>query len=76
MSRSHRAPSELLDAAAVHAARERIVRALGPLAARPLDEGAAERMREALARNESPEIRAAVRRMGTPRRPHLVVLPR
>ncbi|ACZ32434.1 hypothetical protein Xcel_3435 (plasmid) [Xylanimonas cellulosilytica DSM 15894] len=76
MSRTNRAPSDLVDAAAVHAAREQIVHALGLLAARPLDEGAAEQMREALDRSESPAVRAAVRRMVRPgeTRPNLVVV--
>ena len=76
MSRTNRAPSDLVDAAAVHAAREEIVHALGLLAARPLDEVAAEQMREALDRKDSPAVRAAVRRMVRPgeTRPNLVVV--
>jgi hypothetical protein len=54
---------ELEDAAAVHAAREDIARAVGELAARPLDEQAAERMRRALARASSARVRGAVRRI-------------
>lgn len=51
------------EAAAVAAAREDIVRALGPLAASPLTEPAVARMRRALARADSAAVRAAVRRM-------------
>lgn len=76
MSHIRRDRSELVDAATVHAARERIVRTLGPLAARPLDEDAAEQMRLALDNNESPAVRAAVRRLARPGddRPNLVVI--
>lgn len=56
----------LLDAAAVWAAREQVVAALGPLAASPLDEMACARMRLALARASSPEVRAAIRRLPRP----------
>lgn len=84
MSDEHREPTEareLADAATVHAAREDIVQALGPLAASPLDEQAVERMRRALARADSPAVRAALRRLRvavTPpaaRRPFLVSIP-
>ena len=54
---------ERAEAAAVAAAREEIVRALGPLAASPLNEPAVQRMRRALARADSPAVRAAVRRL-------------
>ena len=54
---------ERVEAAAVAAAREEIVRALGPLAASPLNEPAVQRMRRALARADSPAVRAAVRRL-------------
>lgn len=72
---------ELADAATVHAVREDIVQALGPLAASPLDEQAVERMRRALARADSPAVRAALRRLRvavTPpasRRPFLASIP-
>jgi len=74
--RSGRAPPALVDAAAVHAARERIVRALGPLVARPLEEDAVGQMREALDDSASPAVRAAVRRLARPGdvRPALVVV--
>ena len=76
MSRRNRAPRALADAAAVHAAREEIVQALGPLAASPLDEQATARMRSALERAESPAVRRAIRRLLRPgeRRPPLVVV--
>lgn len=54
---------ELADAATVHAAREEIVRALGPLAAQPLSERAAEQMRRALERADTATVRRAVRRL-------------
>lgn len=57
---------DLAAAAAVHAAREDIVKALGPLAASPLDERACERMRRALARADSAAVRDAVRRLTAP----------
>ncbi len=71
---------ELADAATVHAAREDIVQALGPLAASPLDEQAVERMRRALARADSPAVKAALRRLRVAvrpamPRPFLVALP-
>ncbi|GAA5036344.1 hypothetical protein [Actinopolymorpha pittospori] len=53
MSRHNRASRALADAAAVHAAREEIVQALGPLAVSPLDEQATARMRSAGARRVS-----------------------
>lgn len=55
--------AELADAVAVCAARADVVAALGPLAARPLDEQAVERMRLAVARAGSPAVRSAVRRL-------------
>lgn len=72
---------ELADAATVHAAREDIAQALGPLAASPLDEQAVERMRRALARADSAAVKAALRRLRvavrppSPRRPFLVAIP-
>lgn len=62
---------ELTDAATVHAAREGVVHALAPLAASPLDEQAAARMRQALAKATSPGVREALRRLVAtpPRRP-------
>jgi hypothetical protein len=76
MSRTNRAPSDLADAAVVHAERARITRALGRLAARPLDEDVVEEMRQVLDHAASPAVRAAVRRMTRPgeNRPNLVVV--
>ena len=77
MSRTDRAAQDLADAAAVYAAREEIVQALGPLAASPLNEQAAARMRQALARVESLAVRHALRRLswrGEPRPPLMPVL--
>lgn len=67
---------DLAAAATVHATREAVVRALGPLAARPLDERAARQMRRALARATSAEVRAALRHLETsrPRRTGLRVV--
>jgi hypothetical protein len=45
---------------------EQIVRALGPLAASPLTEQAAARMRRVLARAASPAVRDALRRRSRP----------
>ncbi len=78
MSSKDPAAQELADAAAVYAAREEIIRALGPLAASPLDERAADGMRAALERVQSPAVRRAVRRLKRPAsdsRPHLFSLP-
>ena len=77
MSRPPRAAADLDAAAAVHAAREEIVQALGPLAASPLDEQATARMRQALERAQSPAVRRAVRRISGPgeSRPPLVAVP-
>lgn len=63
---------DLADAATVHAAREGVVHALAPLAASPLDEQAAARMRQALAKATSPRVREALRRLVAtpPRSPH------
>lgn len=55
--------SDLADAAAVVAAREEVIAALGPLAACPLDVRAVEAMRAALARISSPALRAALARL-------------
>lgn len=66
MRHTTRAAGDLADAAAVHAAREEIVQALGPLAARPLDEQATSMMRNALERAESPVVRDAIRRLAKP----------
>ncbi len=76
MSAAGRDTDDLMDAAAVHAAREAIVQALGQLAARPLDEHATAQMRKALERVESAEVRRAIRRLtkGGPR-PPLVIVP-
>ena len=77
MSRPNRVPRDLADAAAVHAARDAIVLALGPLAASPLDEQATTRMKAALERAESPAVRRAIRRLARPgeSRPPLQVVP-
>ncbi len=77
MSRTDRAAQDLADAAAVHAAREEIVQALGPLAASPLDEQAADRMRQALERVQSAAVRCALRRLAGrgELRPPLVAVP-
>lgn len=77
MSRTN-TPRDLAAAARVHAAREEIVQALGPLAASPLDEGAVGQMRVALERADSPAVRRAVRALVRPGegRPALVIVPR
>lgn len=59
---------DLADAAALHAACRQIVSAVGVLAARPLDEQAAHRMRQALERAHSPQMREVVARLSAPRR--------
>ena len=66
-----------LDAAAtVHAARLQIVEAIAPLAASPLDERAADRMRRALERARPPKVRAALSRLGQGHpRPPLRLIP-
>lgn len=66
---------ELRAAAAVHAAREQLLQAVSSLACTPLDQHAAQQMREALARAESPAVKAALRRI-TPKsaRPRLTVV--
>lgn len=56
---------ELVDAATIHAARRDVVRAVAALAASPLDERAADRMRAALSRAASPTVQGAVGRIGT-----------
>lgn len=69
MNATAREARDLADAATVHAAREGVVHALAPLAASPLDEQAAARMRQALAKADSPGVREALRRLvATPRR--------
>ena len=77
MSRTNRVPRDLADAAAVHAARDAIVLALGALAASPLDEQATSRMKSALERAESPAVRRAIRRLSRPgeSRPPLQAVP-
>lgn len=60
---------ELVDAATVHAARRDVVQAVAALAASPLDERAADRMRAALARATSPTVQRSVGRIIPPRRP-------
>lgn len=77
MSRPIRVAEDLAAAAAVHAAREEIVLALGPLAASPLEERAAARMRLALERAQSPAVRNAIRRLSRPgeSRPPLMAVP-
>lgn len=78
MSLANRVPSDPVDAAAVLAARERIVGELGALAGQPMTEDVVERMRHVLDADEmgSPAVRAAVRRMPRPgeTRPNLVVV--
>lgn len=59
---------DLVDAATVHAARRDVVQAVAALAASPLDERAADRMRAALARATSPTVQRAVGRIAPPRR--------
>lgn len=59
---------ELVDAATVHAARRDVVQAVAALAASPLDEQAADRMRAALARATSPTVQRAAGRITAPRR--------
>lgn len=78
MSRQPRPADDLAAAAAVHAARQEIVQALGPLAASPLDEQATIRMRRALERAESPAVRRALRRVSRPgeSRPPLQAVPK
>ncbi len=56
-------PPELTDAAAVHAAMTQVNRAIGPLAASPLDTKAATSMRAALDRATSPAVRTALQRL-------------
>lgn len=58
---------ELGDAATVHAARRDVVQAVAVLAASPLDEQAADRMRVALARATSPTVQRAVGRISPTR---------
>lgn len=54
------------EATSADVACEQIVRALGPLAASPLTEQAAARMRRVLARAASPAVRDALRRRSRP----------
>lgn len=80
MSPTRRVPRDLADTVALRAAtraREEIISALGPLAAKPLDEEASERMRLALNRADSPEVRRAIRCVNGPTdtRPTLTVVP-
>lgn len=56
---------DLSAAATAHAAREQILSALGDLAARPLDEHAAQRMRQALAQAGSVVVREALTHLET-----------
>lgn len=73
---AHQVPPELEAAARIHAVRQQVLSAVGRLAAQPLNVAAADQMRAALARVESPEVRAALREvMGSGgRRPTLRVL--
>lgn len=66
-----------LNEAAVDAACQQIVQAIGPLAASPLDERAAARMRVALQRAEPAAVRRALRRLRRPGepRPPLTAVP-
>ena len=59
---------ELVDAATVHAARRDVVQAVAALAASPLNEQAADRMRAALARATSPTVQRAAGRITAPRK--------
>lgn len=61
--RTDRTAGDLAAVATVHAARLQIVAAIGILAASPLDERAAERMRLALERAMSPQVRAALSKL-------------
>lgn len=66
---------DLAAAATVHAARDAVLSALGPLAACPLDEQASQRMRQALARAQSRAVRQALTRLsGSPPPPRLVLV--
>lgn len=70
---------DLEAAAAVHAARRRIDSAIADLAARPLDEAAADRMRSILASPDLRRARRALRRLALQqrelgKRPHLTVV--
>lgn len=56
---------DLSAAATAHAAREQILSALGDLAARPLDEHAAQRMRQALTQASSSVVRDALTHLET-----------
>lgn len=58
-----RVGGELAAAAAVRAAREDVIQALGPLAACPLDEQAVDQMRRALAAADSVAVRLALRQL-------------
>jgi hypothetical protein len=60
-------------AAAVHAARREVDGAIAALAASPLDEAAADRMREVLGSSRLRKARRALTRI-QPRRPHLSVV--
>ena len=63
MSDHAREARDLSDAAAVHAARQDIATAIASLAARPLEELAAEQMRRALTRSTSASVRRSLRRL-------------
>lgn len=69
-----RVPPDLQAAAQIHAARERVLLAVGRLAAEPLDVAAAGQMRAALDGVESPEVRAALRELRPARRRALRVV--
>jgi len=56
--------AELAAAAVAHAARAGVLAAIGELAASPLDQRSAVRMRTALSRASSPPVRAALLRLG------------
>lgn len=58
-----RTAADLAAAATVHAARVQIVEAISSLAASPLDERAADRMRLALDQAASPKMRAALSKL-------------
>jgi hypothetical protein len=61
-------------AAAVHAARREVDGAIAALAASPLDEAAADRVREVLASSKLRRARRALTRIQRPRRSHLSVV--
>ncbi|WP_203338617.1 hypothetical protein [Nocardioides limicola] len=65
---------DLAAAAEVHAAKRQIDGAIADLASSPLDEAAADRMREVLASSKLRSARRALIRLQKPRRTHLSVV--